>query len=196
MLAEKEVAAPAPSINTDPIFVAIEMSRSKRVVGTHIPTSSKVGIHTVEWGDAAALLALVERLRSRAADVVGIADVPVLCLLRSRVRRLLALPPARRRRAPCLGDRPFQPAGQPTRQAREDGSDRREGDDPCADGLQLGRGPGAQRRQRSQRGAGGPPSARSGTTELGLRLHRAYQPHSGTAADTRDRRLRPARQRR
>ncbi|WP_205216014.1 IS110 family RNA-guided transposase [Acidibrevibacterium fodinaquatile] len=79
MFAEKEVAAPAPSINTDPIFVAIEMSRSKWVVGTHIPTSSKVGIHTVEWGDAAALLALVERLRSRAADVVGIAAVPVLC---------------------------------------------------------------------------------------------------------------------
>ena len=79
MLAEKEVAAPAPSINTDPIFVAIEMSRSKWVVGTHIPTSSKVGIHTVEWGDVAALLVLVERLRSRAADVVGIADVPVLC---------------------------------------------------------------------------------------------------------------------
>jgi hypothetical protein len=65
MLAEKEVAAPAPSINTDPIFIAIEISRSKWVVGTHIPTSSKVSVHTVEWGDAAALLALVERLRSR-----------------------------------------------------------------------------------------------------------------------------------
>ena len=79
MLAEKEVAAPAPSINTDPIFIAIEISRSKWVVGTHIPTSSKVSVHTVEWGDAAALLALVERLRSRAADILGIADVPVLC---------------------------------------------------------------------------------------------------------------------
>jgi len=79
MLAEKEVAAPAPSIATDPIFIAIEMSRSKWVVGTHIPTSTKVGIHTVEWGDAAALLGLVDRLRSRAADIVGIADVPVLC---------------------------------------------------------------------------------------------------------------------
>ena len=79
MLAEKEVAAPAPSIATDPIFVSIEMSRSKWVVGTHIPTSTKVGIHTVEWGDAAALLGLVERLRLRAADIVGIADVPVLC---------------------------------------------------------------------------------------------------------------------
>ena len=79
MLTEKEVAAPTPSIDTDPIFVAIEMSRSKWIVGTHIPTSSKVGIHTVEWGDAAALLSLVERLRSRAADLIGAATVPVLC---------------------------------------------------------------------------------------------------------------------
>ena len=41
MLAEKEVAAPTLSINTDPIFVAIEMSRSKWVVGTHFPTSRR-----------------------------------------------------------------------------------------------------------------------------------------------------------
>ena len=79
MLTEKEVAAPTPSIDTDPIFVAIEMSRSKWIVGTHIPTSSKVCIHTVEWGDAAALLSLVKRLRSRAADLIGAATVPVLC---------------------------------------------------------------------------------------------------------------------
>ena len=79
MLIEKEVVAPAPSIATDPIFVAIEMSRSKWVVGSYVPTSSKVGIHTVEWGDTAALLSLVERLRSRAADLVGAATVPVLC---------------------------------------------------------------------------------------------------------------------
>ena len=63
MLTEKEVVAPAPSIATDPIFVAIEMSRSKWVVGSYVPTSSKVGIHTVEWGDAAALLSLVPRHR-------------------------------------------------------------------------------------------------------------------------------------
>jgi transposase len=79
MLTEKEVVAPAPSVATDPIFVSIEMSRSKWVVGTHIPTSTKVGIHTVAWGDAAALLSLVERLRSRAADMIGAATVPVLC---------------------------------------------------------------------------------------------------------------------
>ena len=79
MLTEKEVVAPAPSVATDPIFVAIEMSRSKWVVGTHIPTSTKVGIHNVEWGDAAALLSLINRLRSRATDLIGAATVPVLC---------------------------------------------------------------------------------------------------------------------
>ena len=137
MLAEKEVAAPAPSINIDPIFVAIEMSRSKWVVGTHIPTSSKVGVHTVEWGDAAALLALVERLRCRAADVVGIADVPVLCCYEAGYEgfwlyrrladaglRVLVIDPSSllvNRRA---------------KRAKTDRIDAK--DDPCADGLQQG----------------------------------------------------------
>jgi len=79
MLAEKEGTVPASSVATDPIFVAIEMSRSKWVVGTHIPTSSKVGIHIVEWGDVDALLTLVDRLRLRAARMIGATDVPILC---------------------------------------------------------------------------------------------------------------------
>lgn len=79
MLVEKEVAAPALSAATDPIFVAIEMSRSKWVIGTHVPTSNKVGIYAVAWGDVDALLQLFARLRRRAADTIGAADVPVLC---------------------------------------------------------------------------------------------------------------------
>lgn len=79
MLAEKEVAAPVPSVATDPIFVAIEMSRSKWVVGTHVPASDKVGIHTLDWGDTAALFTLIDRLRSRAAGNLGTVDVPILC---------------------------------------------------------------------------------------------------------------------
>lgn len=78
MLAEKEVAAPALTAATDPIFVAIEMSRSKWVVGTHVPTSTKVGIHAVDWGDVDALLQLFARLRLRAADTTGAADAPIL----------------------------------------------------------------------------------------------------------------------
>jgi transposase len=79
MLAEKEVVAPALSVATDPIFVAIEMSRSKWVIGTHVPTATKVGIHAVEWGDVDALLQLFARLRLRAADAAGTADAPILC---------------------------------------------------------------------------------------------------------------------
>ena len=79
MLAEEEVATPASSVANDPIFVAIEMSRSKWVVGSHVPTTSKVGIHAVDWGDVDALLQLFGRLRLRAADATGAADVPVLC---------------------------------------------------------------------------------------------------------------------
>jgi len=51
MLAEKEVVVPALSVATDPIFVAIEMSRSKWVIGAHVPTAAKISIHAVEWGD-------------------------------------------------------------------------------------------------------------------------------------------------
>ena len=196
MFAEKEVAAPAPSINTDPIFVAIEMSRSKWVVGTHIPTSSKVGIHTVEWGDAAALLALVERLRSRAADVVGIADVPVLCCYEAGYEGFWLY---RRLAAAGLRVLVIDPSSllvnRRAKRAKTDRIDAKamiralmaynRGEDQVLSAVNV---PSVEQ--------GGPPSARSGTTELGLRLHRAYQPHSGTAADTRDRRLRPARQRR
>lgn len=71
-----------PSISTDlasePIFVSVEMSRSKWVVGVHAPGSDKIGIHTFDWGDAASLLALIERARSRPSERLGITP-PVLC---------------------------------------------------------------------------------------------------------------------
>lgn len=79
MLAEKEFAAQDSSADTDPIFIAIEMSRSKWLVGTHLPASTKVGIHTLDWGDTAALFALIDRLKLRAAKALGIAEVPILC---------------------------------------------------------------------------------------------------------------------
>ncbi|PWB84625.1 MAG: IS110 family transposase, partial [Methylocystaceae bacterium] len=65
MLTEKEVAAEVSSTNTDPIFIAIEMSRSKWLVGTHLPASAKIGIHAMDWGDTAALFALIDRLKQR-----------------------------------------------------------------------------------------------------------------------------------
>ena len=79
MLLEKEVAASTSPTIADPIFIAIEMSRSKWVVGAHLPGADKVGIHVTPWGDVAALLTLIERLRSRVADKLGTADAPILC---------------------------------------------------------------------------------------------------------------------
>ena len=79
MLTEKEVVASVPSAHIDPIFISIEMSRSKWVVGAHLPGADKVGIHVTPWGDVAALLTLIERLRSRVADTLGTADAQILC---------------------------------------------------------------------------------------------------------------------
>ena len=79
MLTDREVAAAVPSISSDPIFIAIEMSRSKWMVAAHVPTTGKVGIYTVAWGDTVALFGLIDRLRARATGMLGIAEVPVLC---------------------------------------------------------------------------------------------------------------------
>jgi transposase len=78
MPAAQKVVTRVPSVDTDPIFIAVEMSRSKWVVGAHVPTSDKVSIYTMDWGDTAALFSLIDRLRSRAADMLG-ADIPILC---------------------------------------------------------------------------------------------------------------------
>lgn len=78
MTAENEVALPGAMVTRDPIFISIEMSRSKWVIGAHVPTTDKVSIHTIDWGDITALLALIDRLRTRAGSELGV-DVPVLC---------------------------------------------------------------------------------------------------------------------
>jgi hypothetical protein len=45
------------------IFVSVEMSRSKWVVGIHTPLANKIGLHTMACGDVEALLALIDRAR-------------------------------------------------------------------------------------------------------------------------------------
>ena len=66
------------STPVDTIFVSIEMSRSKWLVGTHSPLSDKISLHATNWGDTGTLFAIIERLRRRAAETLG-ADLPVLC---------------------------------------------------------------------------------------------------------------------
>ena len=59
MFAEKEVAAHVSSAPNDPIFIAIEMSRSKWWWSAP-SASDKIGIHVLPWGDVAALHTLID----------------------------------------------------------------------------------------------------------------------------------------
>lgn len=61
----------------DAIFISIEMSRSKWLVGAHSPLSDKISLHAINWGDTGALFAIIERLRKRATETLA-ADLPVL----------------------------------------------------------------------------------------------------------------------
>ena len=47
------------------IYVSVEMSRSKWVVGIHTSLAEKIGLHTMACGDVNALLALIDRTRAK-----------------------------------------------------------------------------------------------------------------------------------
>jgi transposase len=47
------------------VFVSVEMSRSKWVVGIHTPLADKIGLHTMACGDVDALLSLIDRTRAK-----------------------------------------------------------------------------------------------------------------------------------
>lgn len=72
------IAEDAAGTPVDAILLSIEMSRSKWLVGAHSPLSDKISLHATDWGDTAALFAIIDRLRARAAGVLGI-ELPVLC---------------------------------------------------------------------------------------------------------------------
>lgn len=74
------LTAPKAAANAlaDAIFISIEMSRSKWLVGTHSPLSDKISLHATDWGDTAALFAIIDRLRTRAVETLGV-ELPVLC---------------------------------------------------------------------------------------------------------------------
>ena len=48
------------------IFVSVEMSRSKWVVGIHTRLADKIALHTMACNDVEALLALIDRARCEA----------------------------------------------------------------------------------------------------------------------------------
>jgi transposase len=62
-----------------PIFVALELSRARWVVAVHTPLGDKISRHTLAGGDAGALLALIERTRTRVARALARPVVVLSC---------------------------------------------------------------------------------------------------------------------
>jgi transposase len=61
------------------IFVAIELSQRSWLVTLHSPDKDKISHHKLEGGDHAGLLALIDRVRERAARALGGVPAVVSC---------------------------------------------------------------------------------------------------------------------
>ena len=61
------------------IFGAIELSQKTWLVTMHSPDRDKISRHKVQGGDHASLLALIDRVRDRAARTLGVAPAVVSC---------------------------------------------------------------------------------------------------------------------
>ena len=61
------------------IFVAIELSQKTWLVTLHSPDRDRISRHKLEGGDDGGLLALIERVRARAAGKLGTAPKVVSC---------------------------------------------------------------------------------------------------------------------
>jgi transposase len=64
-------AAPATNPQPATLFVALELSKAKWLVGLHSPMADKVSRHTIAGGDAPALLMLIGAARRRAEAGLG-----------------------------------------------------------------------------------------------------------------------------
>jgi transposase len=61
------------------IFVAIELSQRSWLATMHCPDKDKMSRHKLEGGDHAGLLALIDRVRDRAAQALGAIPAVVSC---------------------------------------------------------------------------------------------------------------------
>lgn len=78
------------------IFISVEMSRSKWVIGAHTPLAEKIALHTLACGDVDALLALIDRAQAKLTAAGDSAPAVVVCYEAGYegfwlYRRLLAL---------------------------------------------------------------------------------------------------------
>ena len=75
----------APTVSTpitgyiSTIFVAVELSQKTWLVTLHSPDRDKISRHKVQGGDHASLLALIDRVRDRAARTQGAVPAVVSC---------------------------------------------------------------------------------------------------------------------
>ncbi|MBV8923468.1 hypothetical protein [Bradyrhizobium sp.] len=65
--------------NCGTIFVAIELSQKKWLVTLHSPDRGRMSRHNLEGGDHAGLLALIAKVRARAAQKLGYEPRVVSC---------------------------------------------------------------------------------------------------------------------
>ena len=77
LIQEEAVSVPEASVGA--IFVSVEMSRSKWVIGLHTPMADKIAIHTFACGDADAVLALVERMRAKLGAAGNGSPTVIVC---------------------------------------------------------------------------------------------------------------------
>jgi transposase len=61
------------------IFIAVEMSRAKWIIGVHTPLAEKISIHSFACGDADAVLALIDRMRAKVEAVHGTCPKVICC---------------------------------------------------------------------------------------------------------------------
>ena len=77
------MVAPAEGKSSETIYIAIELSQSKWVIGAHTPLADKISIYRLTGGDTQGLLALIARLREK---VGRCAAFPTVCWIRRAFR--------------------------------------------------------------------------------------------------------------
>lgn len=80
MLVENSVGSKSAAADTGgSIFVSVEMSRSKWIIGINTPLADKIALHGIAWGDVAAVLGLIERASQRLGEAAGLSPQIVVC---------------------------------------------------------------------------------------------------------------------
>jgi transposase len=72
---EADTTAGEPGV----IFISVEMSRSKWIVGCHTPRADKISCHAIDWGDVPTLRTLIDRQLDRVEAKLGTRPSVLCC---------------------------------------------------------------------------------------------------------------------